>query len=825
MQSTVSLSSLPSSYRSHTSRERALLESSEHFRRQFVQLYPAHTPLQLAPLNECGVRKFLCTSVKPLLLPFTDLYDLPSAAAFISDFLAYLPLDDRHSLPDYLPSLTSIVACRAGDCLDMAVLLCSLLRGSGYTALVVQGRAERWVCDGDQSRVRCPLLRDEAVEKRKRDEDDARKVAEERAKNPYLALVPQRPSHTSAFQKHRQQHATNPLPSPPTPATQPPPPSAHCWVLVMPGRRDVSSPLYVEPSTGASWEVRGPHPYRGVDVAFNDVNCWVNVQGSGSEGTGIALDFDRREHWLEVVMTARGKAGRRGSGQGREDEEERAEEEEKEALSPAKHVLHLPASWVAPVSISRDLWQARYPSGHKRTRFLHCTVDRWSPHLAGHKGLVLRIEERGEDEEVVRVEERFEHRRDRLQSRVTDRRDTTVTCAFEQGLPTGLREYRVVAGVRREFHFWKGSRVDGLVRRVEEVERKVVEEYESRDDRLTYRSISVDPSGQSVQQRQKAFAITISDRADLPIRKLTEKYSPDPTQHPETDVVKRTHLLLDGLIVLRYACADGRLEGSEWVIDKNDKLESSEAGVSGGKEGVGVGVGVGGVSGSRGRLERRTRGWVEMGRGEEQVLMGRLLIVEKELKVKVKERESRMSDMVRALDAMEDGVELVEDVYDAAYHAALNAQQAHGTRDDDDDPDPSSSSPQADYLSPFLLAFPSASPLSRRQAEQVKAACLTALKERLLSRAAIIQAHLEDEQAKLQTRQSAFKRAAGGGSVEANEEFAAFSEGCLFRIDILLARRARHEQMAVRKYAEMEAALSADPRLQPAHDDQTARNA
>ena len=253
----------------------------------------------------------------------------------------------------------------------------------------------------------------------------------------------------------------------------------------------------------------------------------------------------------------------------------------------------------------------------------------------------------GDGGEVVRVEERFEHRKDRLQLRVTDHRGGTVTCTFDQGLATGLREYRVVQAVggvgggggRREYRFWEGSRVDGLVRRVEEVERKVVEEYEDRDDRLVYRSITVDNSGQwtggaggGAGQRGKAFSIAIGGAGgvELPIRKLTEKYARDAAVHAERDVVKRTHWLVEGLIGLRYAECEGRLEGSEWIIDKNDKLETTEGAVGGGG-GVGgvarvggAGVGVGGVGGQGragvgqggvGEVGRRWGGWWGWGEG------------------------------------------------------------------------------------------------------------------------------------------------------------------------------------------------------------------
>ena len=47
---------LPQGYRENSSKEEAVLEYVENFRRQFVQLFPLRRELFLCPLNECGVR-------------------------------------------------------------------------------------------------------------------------------------------------------------------------------------------------------------------------------------------------------------------------------------------------------------------------------------------------------------------------------------------------------------------------------------------------------------------------------------------------------------------------------------------------------------------------------------------------------------------------------------------------------------------------------------------------------------------------------------------------------------------------------------------------
>ena len=55
--------------------------------------------------------------------------------------------------PDLLPSPSSSILLRAGDCLDLSVVLCSMLRGVGYDAYVVAGQAPLWVTQCDQSAV------------------------------------------------------------------------------------------------------------------------------------------------------------------------------------------------------------------------------------------------------------------------------------------------------------------------------------------------------------------------------------------------------------------------------------------------------------------------------------------------------------------------------------------------------------------------------------------------------------------------------------------------------------------------------------------------
>jgi len=51
----------------------------------------------------------------------------------------------------------------------------------------------------------------------------------------------------------------------------------HAWVLVLPGRRDVIEPLFLEPSTGRRY-TPAACPYEGVEFVWNAANFWVCMQ-------------------------------------------------------------------------------------------------------------------------------------------------------------------------------------------------------------------------------------------------------------------------------------------------------------------------------------------------------------------------------------------------------------------------------------------------------------------------------------------------------------------------------------------------------------------
>lgn len=84
----------PKSYYTFNAKERLLLIFAENFRRQFRCLNPNRS-LVLAIANECGIQKFVSTTIRPAVFLYAELIDnWQGIAQFVADFIVYEPLDD-----------------------------------------------------------------------------------------------------------------------------------------------------------------------------------------------------------------------------------------------------------------------------------------------------------------------------------------------------------------------------------------------------------------------------------------------------------------------------------------------------------------------------------------------------------------------------------------------------------------------------------------------------------------------------------------------------------------------------------------------------------
>lgn len=85
----------PISYFTVSAKERLLLIYAENFRRKFRDLHMHRNPLVLAVPNECGIQKFVSTTIRPTIFLYPELIDCwDGPAQFVADFITYEPLDN-----------------------------------------------------------------------------------------------------------------------------------------------------------------------------------------------------------------------------------------------------------------------------------------------------------------------------------------------------------------------------------------------------------------------------------------------------------------------------------------------------------------------------------------------------------------------------------------------------------------------------------------------------------------------------------------------------------------------------------------------------------
>ena len=96
-------------YLENSSKEELVLEHVLEYQRQFKIIYDPLRELLLAPKNECGKRKFICSTIRPTKLPFTELYDYQGCAKFIADYMEYEELEYPNVLPEVMPSPANVL--------------------------------------------------------------------------------------------------------------------------------------------------------------------------------------------------------------------------------------------------------------------------------------------------------------------------------------------------------------------------------------------------------------------------------------------------------------------------------------------------------------------------------------------------------------------------------------------------------------------------------------------------------------------------------------------------------------------------------------------
>ncbi|KAL4623510.1 dynein regulatory complex subunit 7 [Arapaima gigas] len=787
----VDLSQCPTSYKDNSSQEKTMLEMAANFHAQYCYLYPERKALLLCPLNECGVPKFVSTTLRPTLLPYPELYTWEGCAAFVSDFLLLEPLHPPIDPPKQLYSPTRVLQTRRGTSFDFSTLLCSLLLGAGYDAYCVSGYALKEMCCLDQSHQECPLLVNKeevnVAEQKvllkkytvKPPRDlcsgfDKLQESKEKAKAQALLLKKQQEAERLEMKERP--------PSDPLLGLW-----VHSWVLVLSGSREVPDNFFIDPLTGKSFPTTDVS-FVGVESVWNHRNYWVNMQDCRFGCAEMTYDLGDAAGWEYLLKPAAPIA------------------------SEEPKVFEMPPSWVKRLEISEQgdslpccvLWllschsttsfmlglsadmETRYPEGTKVIQYRKARLEKFAPYLL-NDGLVTRLTTYKDIQctQPSTVKEWFQNRQDHLEVRELTKADNVTLEQFQPGRSYSLKSHRYVTLVpetEREMEFYSHTRADGLARRVE-LPTEMTETFEQRTDFLYHRHVVFSRLSETLDQGQR------------PIEKVVEHFHRNRAKPASEDIAERVFLISEGHIQVTYHCEDDRIIPA-WLnfVKPHDSQQQQPF----------------------------TSDMVSMFQVDPfekprkklflyEMLMG-LMKEEEKVTLKVIDSDKEVRAILALRKKEESNRKLNISIYNTArnenarIHREMEARLAKEEQ-------VRREQKELDYLAPFLAQLGDPETLTHQQALQLRNDCLADLKQRLIDKANLIQASFEKETQELQYKQMWYQKHQLTMSKEDEAAYLAYCTEVMFRIHVLKLRLTRHKDKAPQKYLALEEKLRRDPRL------------
>lgn len=477
-------SHLPESYFTLRPKEKLLLLFAENFRRQFKEHFPLRRPLVLAVENECQVQKFVSTTIKPTtFVEFSELIDNWQACAnFVADHILYEPLDQPTKIPTRLYSPEMVLKSRRGNSFEMATLLCSILIGFGFPAMVVSGYATREVTTNDQRRVKCPYIPEEKIEIEITEEIDPKYRLKDSPflKSRFLMKLEQKKAEAEnevlAEVEHKKQLELEMFERPPLDPENGF--RSHAWIVIIKSapwcfknefkqneeqdddENAEPKAFFLEPSTGFRHEVNDPC-YQGIESIWNHQNYYVNRQYPGTSIQEMSWDLSDGEKWEHLLP---GEPYELRKERKPEDDEDLTPEDE--ILATEKH-LDIPFSWVTLLHISSVDFEERYLNGEKKIFFKYSTYEKFAPYKNAD-GLMKRLTifKTLDHENPQRIFEWYKHRNDLMISIKRDLLTGEIIEEFQNGRPDSLKTFIRFPEESREvvMMFYASSRFDNMAK-------------------------------------------------------------------------------------------------------------------------------------------------------------------------------------------------------------------------------------------------------------------------------------------------------------------------------------------------------------------------
>lgn len=783
----------PQSYKENTEKEKYMLTCCENFQRQYSHLYRDRKSLFLAPRNECGIQKFICTTLRPTQLKFTEVYDYDGCAEFVSDYLNFQPLDPPIDLPLVLSSPTTVIRRQEGNCFDYCNLLCSLLIGSGYDAYCVSGYATREVTLMDETREVCPLLKKIDKIENEENQKEERKYAVKppkdlRSKFEANMEAKKRKEEEEKERKilEKQEQRIAELEKPPNDKLYGL--RVHCWVLVLSGKRDVPESFFIEALTGKTKPLDFTG-YLGIESIWNHYNVWVNMQDCSQGVKNVSYDLGDALKW-EFMFPGTDKPLLVIPNVNEDLLEIDDEEEEVEENS-----IETPPSWVKKIEISSKDFQTRCPHGKKTVLYKKAKLEKYCEYL-NNDGLVCRISIANDNElkNIIEVQEIYKNRADKLEKKVHNLVSGWITEYFLPGRPQSLKEHSYKASSpvpesERILTFYDSARVDGLSKR-EESSKELTETFVNREDFLSYRHATF-------LERVKKFGPQGTNLR--PIGKMVERFERNKEKNADVDIGERAFLVSDDRIAVKFHLEDQKITAStrefmkppNFSLDKTSQLNFTPDMTN------------------AFQVNPDAKPMKEL---DVYNMMVDLLYAEKKCLDKIRQSEDETREILDERLNEEVTSNLLVSVYDTQRNEKAKQRREELEKQQKEE-ELRKRDMELDYLAPFLARIGTPDRLTRNDAFKVKEECLNDLKQRLIDKANLIQARFEKETSELQKKQGWYQENQMNMTKEDEEDYLNFCSEAMFRIHILELRLNRHKEMAPHKYMQLDEKLKKDPRF------------
>jgi len=535
---------IPVSFTENTNKEKLILEHVKRYGDQFHIAYKTDSNAQnnrvlyLCPKNECGVEKFISTTIRPTKLGYLEFYDYIKCSEYMSNFIMYEPLSNPLKYPEFIPSPTSVIEWQKGDCFDMSILLCSLLIGVGYDAYCVIGTAPYEITLKNEGLMDNPYLdvglKDLEPKPKEPDPEPTGDYAPEKRANEF-SVYDDKVFKMKLQEMEKAHKAENDVLDDDEPDRLPPDEfegkRVHCWVLVKKGARGVEENTFIEPSTGRTWVLKDKNfPYHKVDQVFNNKNFWINLKMHKdiSDIKFENMDNGEKDDW-EYVMMDTVKFPNFEAQDDDEDHHSTGQDIKKTGLGQEihkvqtiikeiSHLVDMPLPWPPKLFIEKDKFLRGSPMGEVTRFYKKSRVDTYTKYLQ-IDGLTTRLTIY-EDFNRILVKEIRSIYSNRKNNLIVRRRFPMEFKTIEYYKPNFKPNYkpaktsksseaasmnwphwrRIEEIDRRQriIDFYPYRHEDGLIKRIDELgvdwpehEEKIYktkEFFEGRDDFMTYRS-------------------------------------------------------------------------------------------------------------------------------------------------------------------------------------------------------------------------------------------------------------------------------------------------------------------------------------------------